>query len=93
MDREDKKEFLEDLKKIKKVNLEAFKPKMIYSEDYDIFNFVINGKEDVEHTMEIGNFIRFDISRQDEIIGIEIENFSKFLEKAKNKKGYEVKNE
>ena len=91
MNDKDREKFVKDLKKMRKVNLEAFKPKMIYSQDYDMLSFVFNGEEDVEHTIEVGNFIRFDINKQDEVVGIEIENFSEFLEKAKNKKGYGVK--
>ena len=85
-------EFLEDLEKIRKVNLEAFKPEMMYDKEEDIFNFIFCGKDKIEHTLEVGDFIRFDINKKEEVVGIEIENFSEFLDKAKCERGYNFEN-
>lgn len=83
--KEDKETYAEMFKRMRKDALEAFNPTMFYDSEYDIFNFTFCGNRKVEHTVEVGDSIRLDMDKHDEVISIEIEDFKDFLEKATNK--------
>ena len=60
------------------------KPRICYTKDYDIFS-ICWGNKDIESTIEtnllgLGD-CRFDITKNGVIVGIEIEDFSRVLEK------------
>lgn len=76
--------FAEQLLKDRKEATRMFNPKICYSEEYDIFS--INwGHLKIDSTIEanllgLGD-IRFDITKQGMVVGIEIENLTKVLKK------------
>lgn len=86
-------DFAEQIKKARKFFLDYFKPKAIYTEDYDMFNMFFGGDKEVEHTIEVGDVLKLDMDKDDNVIGLEIEDFSQVLEECKNKKGWDFRND
>jgi len=60
------------------------KPRICYTSEYDIFSIIWGGKK-VDSTIETNLLsegdLRFDITKEGSIVGIEIENFSDVLNK------------
>jgi uncharacterized protein YuzE len=73
------KKFLKELKSNRKKMWKIFKPCLYYDEEYDIFYFGFKGNRKIEATLELSSDMRFDYTKKLDIVGIEIENFSKYL--------------
>ena len=76
--------FADNIERARKVYTQALKPRACYTSKFDIFS--LNwGRRKVEHTIELNLFgkgdLRFDISEEGDIVGIEVENFSEVLKK------------
>ena len=74
------RELVRDRKKLTKI----LKPRVCYTKDYDILS-MIWGKQKVDSTIEINLLsegdLRFDVTKDGTIIGIEIENLTEVLNK------------
>jgi len=80
----DRAKFIKNLNKNRKEMTKLIKPRICYTKDYDIFS-ICWGNKDIESTIEtnllgLGD-CRFDITKNGVIVGIEIEDFSRVLEK------------
>jgi uncharacterized protein YuzE len=73
--------FIKDRKKSMRFLQRVFDPRFHYDKDYDILLIYFNGKgkfkRKYKETAEITEDIRFDFDSKQNIIGIEIEDFSK----------------
>jgi len=76
--------FLKELVKHRRKLTKELNPRICYTSDYDIFS-MIWGKRKIDSTVELnllgGGDLRFDLTKDGTIVGIEIENFSEVLEK------------
>lgn len=76
--------FLKELKNNQKRYTKLLKPRICYTSEYDIFSIIWGGKK-VDSTIETNLLsegdLRFDITKEGSIVGIEIENFSDVLNK------------
>jgi len=82
--KEDRKKFVKELKEDRKKFTKLLNPRICYTSDYDIFSMVW-GKRKVDSTIETNLLsqgdVRFDITKNGTIVGLEIENFKDILKK------------
>ena len=76
----------QELIRAQKRNNKVIKPKIDYDEEYDIFYMWFGGNTRVKYTIETSPDIRFDINQNENIVAIEIEDFSKYLNLKKKEK-------
>ena len=78
------KKFVKELLANRRKNTKLLKPRISYTKEYDMFSMVW-GEKDIESTIEANLLgegdLRFDITKDGTIVGIEFENFSKVLKK------------
>ena len=78
--------FLKEMVNHRKKYTRELNTRVCYSEEYDIFS-MIWGKRKVDSTIELNLLgegdLRFDITRNGMIVGLEIENFTNVLKKFK----------
>jgi uncharacterized protein YuzE len=80
----DSEKFAKELEKSRERNTNLLNPRIDYTEKYDIFS-ICWGKEKIESTIEtnllgLGD-LRFDLTKNGDIVGIEIENLKDVLKK------------
>lgn len=76
--------FYKQMKENAKKYTKLLKPKIWYTSEYDMFN-IFWGKKPVDQTIELNLLderdLRFDLTKKGNIVGIEIEDFSKVLKR------------
>lgn len=76
--------FYQELKKARKFHTKLLKPKVCYTSEYDLFS-MFWGNKFAEETIELNLLgsgdLRFDLTKNGTIVGIEIEDFSQVLKK------------
>lgn len=65
----------------RKIMNHLFKPEMDYDKELDMFYLWIGGKGKVDNTIEISDSIRLDVDKKGTILGIEIEDLTKLIDK------------
>jgi uncharacterized protein YuzE len=77
----DAKKFIKERKTSMKKAYSILKPAIDYDPEYDILMIYFSGGQKCESTIELTPDVRVDLSHKGLIIGIEIENFSKYQKK------------
>jgi uncharacterized protein YuzE len=84
MGEKENKKFLKELIKSRKEMTKLLNPRICYTSDYDIFS-IIWGDKKVDSTIETNLIsqgdLRFDMTKEGIVVGIEIENFTEVLKK------------
>lgn len=74
--------FIKSMKRNRKKYTKVLRPRICYTSEYDMFSMVW-GKDTIESTIELNLLhdgdLRFDITKDGLITGMEIENFSEVL--------------
>jgi len=83
--------FYKEMIRAQKRNNKVIKPKIDYDKKYDIFYMWFGGNTDVKYTIETSPDIRFDINKNENIVAVEIENFSEHLKEEKRKRKHETR--
>jgi uncharacterized protein YuzE len=76
----DREKFAQELKVNRKKFTKLLNPRLFYTKDYDIF-YICWGDKKIESTIETDMGIRFDITKDGTIVGIEIEDLMSKLKK------------
>ncbi len=75
------KDFLKEIKESRKEFKKALKPGIEYDSEYDIFYLWFGGEKKVDSTIEVDEDMRFDVTEDGLIVGVEIENLKEKLKK------------
>ena len=76
--------FFRELVKHRKKLTKLLKPRVIYTKEFDMFSMIWGNKK-IDSTIEVNLLsegdLRFDVTKDGTIVGIEIENLTNVLEK------------
>jgi uncharacterized protein YuzE len=71
--------FYKQVLKNRKLAKKIIRPRLIYDKKNDIFYLWFGGYFKVDSTIEVSSNMRFDVTKDERIVAVEIENFSKYL--------------